>query len=132
MISVEIGQYLNELGIGIYDPDGGTATIFLEDMPDQPDEAICIYTSTGQPPDTKTNVGRPGVQIITRGIELLATMALAQTIIDTLHVPACKRFTSDGKDIILCSARQSEPIPLGKDENGRYEFSSNFSLITNE
>jgi len=131
MITDEIAQYLDEQGIGIYDPDGITSTIFVENMPDQPDVAICIYSSAGQSPDTKTNVGRPGVQTITRGDRDPRTAsALAKLVHDALHVPDIQTFTSEGRGIILCAARQSEPVSLGPDENGRYEFSDNFQLIT--
>lgn len=134
MIILEIAEYLHNQGIGTYNPDGDpdiAHNIFIEQMPDEPDLAIGLYTSSGFSPDTKTYVGRPGFQVIVRGDRNPLTAAeLAQEIFTALHSPSVTQFTTNGVFILQCASRQSEPISLGPDANGRFEYSLNFQVIT--
>lgn len=130
MIIMEIADYLNAHGVGIYDDSGTTGNIFIDNMPDEPDIAIGLYSSSGMAPDIKTKLRRPGVQIIVRGDrDPLTSATLAQQVYNALHATDAKTFTDGGTEILLCAARQ-EPIRLGPDDNGRYEYSLNFQLIT--
>lgn len=134
MIIFELAEYLCGLGYGTFDPDNlldSSNTIFLETMPDTPDECIGLFTSAGQPPDAKTTVYRPAVQIlvrVNRGPK--DAMAKAVQIHTALHGLSSTTFVAGGTRIMLCTARQSEPVRLGPDENGRYVYSINLALIT--
>lgn len=131
LVIEQIAHYLHAEALGTFDPDGTGGNIFIETMPDTPDEAIGLYSTGGLAPDIATSVARPGAQIIVRGSRdprLAAAKALA--IQGALHGMHSTEFVSDETRIMLCAARQSEPIALGPDENGRHEYSINLLLIT--
>lgn len=139
MIVEEIAKYLHDSNFGIYDPDGtssnGEGNIFLEDMPDvqdsESDIAIGLFSSGGQTPDIMTSISRPAVQIIVRGgRDSSDASSLAEQIHNDLHGKTTFYFTPGGTRIMQCACRQSEPIRLGADEQGRMEFSINLMLIT--
>ena len=131
MIITEIAQYLHDNGLGIYSPNGVDGNIFLEFMPDEPDEAICLHSTGGMAADVATPITRPTVQVIVRGnTDSLAVAAIAESIHDALNNLHSMRFTMDGEYILLCQCRQSEPTHVGVDENGRHEYSINLALIT--
>ncbi|MCL5105669.1 MAG: minor capsid protein [Armatimonadetes bacterium] len=130
MIVEEIAQYLQSLEIGTFDPAGVIGDIFIETMPDTPDTCIGLYTTAGMPPDTKTSISRPSVQIIVRGSRDPRTASsLATRIQEALHGLHSMTFIPDGSRVMLCSARNSEPVSLGRDDNQRHEYSINLQLI---
>jgi hypothetical protein len=130
-ITDELAQYLNDQGLGLFDPTGATGDIFLETMPDVPDDAVAIYATAGLPPDVRTSIGRPSVQIVVRGgRDPRDAAGRAAQIFTALHKLHAMTFVPGGTWVMLCAAKQSQPIGLGPDENRRYEFSINFSLIT--
>jgi hypothetical protein len=131
MLAVEVAKYLADQGLGEFDENGITGDIFVESMPDSPDEAIAVLTSPGLAPDNATTVARPAIQIIIRGNRDPRTAyERAQCIITAMHAKHSTYFTENGIRIMLSSCKQSEPIRLGPDENGRHEYSINIQLIT--
>lgn len=131
MIAVEIAQYLHAQGHGTWDPTGPTGDIYIDEIPDTADSGMSIRASGGPGPDANSLVSRPAVQIIVRGSRSAKeTGDLAAAVMTSLHGLHDTVFVAGGTRVMLCTARQSEPIPLGRDENQRYEYSMNFQLIT--
>ena len=127
----EIARYLDAAGLGTFDETGPSGDIYVDHMPDTVDSGICVYASGGPPPDVSTSVSRPAVQIIVRGNRSAQeARATAASILAALHGLHDTTFITGGTRVMLCAARQSEPIPLGRDENGRGQYSINFQLIT--
>lgn len=117
-------------GLGVYRRDGPPYTadetgIFLLDMPDAPDRAICL---TPYPVlDTGLSDTTTGVQIRYRaGVDPTAGLDLGEAIFDLLDN---RRGYWLGETRVAVSWRQSS-ASIGQDVHGRPEFSSNFYLQT--
>lgn len=131
MITAEVAQYLDDNSFGTYDPAGITGNIFLEVTPATPDICISVYTTPGQPPDIKTNLKRPSVQIQVRGDgDPRTAYDIAKAILDSIHGLHNTTLVDGGTRIMLISARDSEPGNLGRDDNGRFTFSCPLYFIT--
>ena len=131
MITAELAQYIHDQGYGVWDPTGPNGNIFVENMPDTADNAIALISSGGSPPDVGGLVSRPTIQVLVRGNRSAdETFTLAAAILAQLHGHHDTRLVVGGTRIMLCRARQSEPIFLGRDANGRFDYSINFQLIT--
>lgn len=129
MIIEQIASYLDELGIGVYDTIGVSGNIFLEHLPDNPDIAIALYSSGGSPADSKLNYDLVAVQIMVRGgLDATQAQSLAQGIYDEIHGFEGALFVGGGDWIVSCLGIQSHPVLLGKDANGRFEYSLNFDI----
>lgn len=125
-----LATLLTLAGIGVYRPDGPAYTtdetgIYLLDMPDTPDRAICLtpYPVTDDVlADTTT-----GMQVRYRaGTDPLAALDLGDSIFDLLHN---RRRYWCGEVRVTVSWRQSEAL-LGQDAHGRDERTSNYYLQT--
>lgn len=130
MIIVEIAQYIDSQGLGSFEPDTTTGDVYLEYMPDTPDDAVCVYSTGGAPADVSTSVTRPSAQIIVRGVDLQTTMERAESIFAAFNNLHDTEFTSGGTRVMLCRCRQSEAAYLAPDDNGRHEYTINLELIT--
>ncbi len=88
------------------------------------DQAICLYETPGTDPDPAWNVIYPSLQVVCRGApdDFTAVRQKIQDIFAALH----------GADGLLGSpfvyfyAKQSAPIPLGRDERRRLSLAWNF------
>lgn len=132
MIIEEIAKYIHAQGIAIYDPDGTTGIIFLEQLPATPDTVIALYSRGGQGAHSVSNFKQPGAQIIVRGMDILATNALAQSVWDALNNKYNINFSDGGSHVVRCVCAQSEPIHIGTDSNNRHEYSINLNMITED
>ena len=117
-----------DLGLGTV----GT-NVFKQNLPDQPDTAICIYDSGGGPPaltgadDTDT----PSWQIISRSLDPSTAMTNLQTIFRGLH--GMTETTIYSLHVKLLWALQSNPVNLGRDAKQRFEFVMNFrAMVTGQ
>lgn len=128
MLTAEIAAYIASLGIGTFSDTGGD--IFLAGLPDTPDECIYIRSTGGPQSYSGLPFDNPTVQIIVRGENLTATEGKAQAIYNALH-GYTGRLTEDGRWIVSCLGMQSAPADIGKDQNGRIEYSLNFELKVN-
>ncbi|PKM78537.1 MAG: hypothetical protein CVU90_02020 [Firmicutes bacterium HGW-Firmicutes-15] len=125
----QIAYYLHENNIGIFDPTGVTGNIFLATVPDKPDQCIAIFPAGGTQSNGKLAYDNPNIQIWIRGSNNPITgMVKAQDIYDLLHGFYQSRFYPDGNYILDCLGQQSAPISIGKDSQGRFEFSLNFKI----
>lgn len=130
MIIEEIAEYISGLALGDWDPDDAGGNIFLEEMPPDPDDAICLYSTGGGRSDAKTTVKRPGAQVIVRGVDLAETMTRAKSIHDALNDPTIRGFTSGGTRVMLCQCTTTEPVHMGTDDNGRHQYTSEVTIIS--
>ena len=123
----DIRAYLIAEGIGT------SATVKTRFMQEKPDYLIVIYGTGGSPPTLALGADRiaernPSLQIVVRGVpddhdtpfdtaaSIIAKMAEIQTE------------AINGTTYHFANPLQSEPIPIGKDENRRFRVSCNFML----
>lgn len=130
MIIAELAQYIHDNQLGVYDPDGATGNIYLELMPEAPDDAIAVYSTGGMSADVTTSVSRPAAQILVRGAGGPIVVGAIAWAIHRLFDNLTSVRLSGGTRVMLCQCRQSEPISLGPDENDRQQYSINLMMIT--
>lgn len=135
MIAAAIAKHLEGLGLVEFDADGVTGDAFIATMPSAPDEAVAITPTGGNPQPTRAAVDLPVVQVRVRsarfdprpGYERARDIYGALTCLDNVTL-------DDGGDdevrVIGCTAIQSDPAPLGADENDRQEWVVNYALRT--
>lgn len=123
-----LAQYLEDRGVGTYQPSGGYPTdavtpIFLGDQPGSPDRLIVL---SAYPVDDDPSLSDSvlGVQVRTRGLPSNPRSVddLDDLIFDALH--GARDITAGSTQIVQVMRRSG--APLGKDGNRRFERSSNF------
>jgi hypothetical protein len=134
VLAAEIARYLSDQGIGTFNEAGPGGDIFVPLLPDTPEQAVAVRPTGGYQADGKDPYDKPTVQVYVRGTTDARTGASkAQAIYDLLHGFHAMHFVSNGIFIVNCVGIQSGPAHVGRDENGRHEFSMNFELyILNE
>lgn len=131
MLAAQLAQYLDDEGVGVFDETGATGNIFIETLPDSPDEAIGIYSTGGPTPEGRHPYDNQTLQIIVRGTQDPRTaQATAQQIYDLLHTFRDAAFVDGGVWVVGCHAMQSGPAHIGQDESRRHEYSLNIRLRT--
>jgi hypothetical protein len=128
MLSSEIAEYLDALGIGRFDESGATGDIFITAVPPQPDEATIITQTGGLSARGYDHYDNPSVQVRVRGTrDPRVAEARAQAIYDALHGMRNTRLVDGGAFVVSCLA-VSAPASIGQDENRRHEYTINFRL----
>ncbi len=122
MLLDDLGDYLETQSLGVVNTD-----IFLGNQPDKPDNCVTLFEYSGDPPDHSrdSRIDRPGLQVIARNTSYVdgrQKLQQIQNLIDGLN-----GVTINGTRYISIFANQS-PMPLGKDESGRMEWSQNYSV----
>lgn len=131
MIIAELAEFIQSQGVGTYLTDAVGGDVFCEEMPDKPDEAICLYSTGGMSSDVATSVDRPGASIMIRSAKLRTAQTRAQAVHDLFNRKHNTSFADDGgTHIMLCHCLQTEPISLGQDEKKRYRYVVNLLMIT--
>lgn len=129
MILHEMAQYLHNQSILDYDTTGITGHTFISVLPSSPDIAVALYARGGSPSDSKLGYQAPSIQIIVRGgQDPREGYLLADSIYHEVHGFRNNSFIPGGRWIVSCLGAQSGPIHLGRDTNGRHEYSLNFNL----
>lgn len=135
MLAAAIAKYLADEVSGLtYTPTATTGNVFLAHMPAGPDVAVAVMPTGGGPEASFIPTDSPSVQVIIRGERHAhrASYALARTVYSTLTCLDNVLLDEDGDDevwVVGCTARQSDPIPMGVDSNDRPEWSTNYDLI---
>lgn len=132
MLTADIAEYLDSLGIVTYDASGVTGNVFMDTLPPTPDLAVGVYTSGGRRPAVRNAVDYPNVQLIVRGTrDPRGAHELARDIFDAF-MPARgfdrTELVAGGAVVLSARAVQSEPVHIGVDENGRHRYSVNIEL----
>jgi hypothetical protein len=124
----ELALYLADQGLGTFAGESGWS-INVSRMPDQPDEAVCLYDSSESPLlvyDEQIRV--PFVEVRVRGTNYEDVSDKAQAIFELLTQvddnPPAGRDIEDGHYIGIWLA--SGFADLGRDDNDRFRISSNY------
>jgi hypothetical protein len=126
MITTAIARELAKRDLVTYSEDGGDVFV-EEDLPPDPQDAVRIQSAGGPPASMTHGYDTPSFQIIVRGgSDAREPHARAMDIYDALHGLRYHELP-DGTFLVWCAADQSAPVPLGRDENRRHQFSLNFT-----
>lgn len=130
MIVKTLALYLQSQGLGTTTQD-----MFIEYLPDAPDNAVCLYTTGGfNPPDSAVlGYDTPTLQVRTRNtsaeaahtkaMNIYATLqGIANTTLDVNGIPS-----TSGVFFVSIQALQTSPVILGRDSAQRYEYTQNYA-----
>ncbi|WP_067184622.1 minor capsid protein [Microtetraspora niveoalba] len=123
----EFAALLAALGLGTYKADGSTGgTIFLTVLPASPDRAMAVARYGGPESAATDDYDEPSIQVRVRGPATDARIAEqdAQAVYDKLHAIG-SRVLAGGTWLQDAIGVQSGPIYVGRDQNGRHEYTVN-------
>lgn len=125
-----LAELLASAGLGVYRPDGvyeaDETGIFLHRLPESPDRAYAITPYPVE--DTGLTDVTDGVQIRMRaGPDPIEVLDMADAVRDLLHM---REDTVVGGVRLSLIWRQSQ-APMGQDQHGREELTSNFYARSN-
>jgi hypothetical protein len=126
-LAEEFAQLLADLGLGTYKADGTAGgTIYLHELPQGPDVALAVSEYGLAEADAKLPYAEPGIQVRVRGDagDFRTAERLAKQVWDALHGLG-GRTLAGGTWLQLALCQQSAPMPLGRDGNGRPEWTVN-------
>jgi len=125
MILIEqVGQYLEDQGIGTVATD-----IFLGYQPDTPDNCIAVILTSGNTPSIDIPTKEPRFQILIRNTNYETGDGKLTTIRNTLH-QFRNGYLQSGETYFYYIYAVNEGGAIGRDVNGRDEFSINFYCKT--
>ncbi len=132
MIGAAFAHYLGSLGDArlVWAPNGTTSTIFAGWMPDTPDRSVAVMQQPGGASMDKLAGRTVGVQFIIRAKTNREAVELAEYIagqVDCLAHTTIAATTDDELIVIGATLQQDAPVPMGRDEKGRTEYSLNLS-----
>lgn len=138
MLARAIAKHLATVVDGLtFDADDGGGSLFVNWMPSEPDVCVAVMPSGGLAQPTKAPTDLPTVQVLVRGDAADPDQGypMARSIYAALTCLDGTVLDENGDDEVLvigCTAVQSDPIPLGRDDNDRPEWSLNFQARTRE
>lgn len=119
----DVATFLQAAGVGTVGTD-----IFKGYQPETPDACVTLYATGGYPLSEYLPVETPTLQALIRAANYAAAQTKAFAVVDALHPkqdsPPLLALVS-GK--VRVRAMQP-PASIGKDEQGRHEFSVNFEF----
>jgi Bacteriophage minor capsid protein len=129
-LSKQVAEHLDANGFGTFDETGVSGNIFINTIPDQPHEAVAIFTTGGPGSDPKNTYGRSNIQVLIRTIpnDPRGGETKATGIIRSLNGFNSDYLTPGGNYVVDVTAIQSGPSQIGQDQNGRFEYSQNFTI----
>lgn len=133
MLAVAVARHLDELEVVTFDESGIAGNTFVGSMPSSPDEAIAISPAGGNPTNSHDGYDEPIIQVRCRAAASDPRPAYRQArlIYEALVGLHAVWLDEDGDDaayVIRTTAVQSDPFPLGVDDNGRPEYVQNFAF----
>lgn len=137
MLISDIAEMLHNASVGTFTPSNysgytghcDTNTIYLNNMPQAPDELIAIYDTGGE----GSNFGLPDTK---RSIQVLTRSKSAQNCYTKIWQVWTLLINHEDYGFTVHNGRKmkfsapSTPVSIGKDENGRFEYSANFDVWT--
>lgn len=131
MKTTELIDYLTSQGFRTYPtPNFLPGNVDESQLP-----ALFVFSTGGYGSDDSLPIQTPTFQIIVKGksfkldpINMQAAEDLARDLI--LHLDKRIDFTVGSSRVLACRAVQSNPIPIGLDDDGRPTFSTNFVFRT--
>ena len=126
-----IASYLDSLDVGIFDTDSGR-NIFVNVLPPDPNECIALLGLPGDALDDSRDVAEmqfPRFQAFVRSDDSDDGFTLFQSVRESLHGKLNLKLPSSTPPYwrILRMHVDQEGGPIGQDDQGRYEFSVNFT-----
>lgn len=125
----EFCALLDELGLGTYEADGlPGGDIFHTALAAEPDEALAVARYAGPESDSENPWDEVNIQVRVRGTAVDARVAelRAQAVYDAVHGLGFRHLTPGGTWLQLVVGTQGGPIYIGRDQNGRHEYTANF------
>lgn len=119
----DIAEYIEDIGLGKYDKYGTTGTIFVEALPDTPDNCIAIYNRYGQFTEDGTRLTE--IQLLVRDRVRINAHAIGCKLIKAFYHKDNMKL---GRHIVIECECESSPIFIGSDSQDRYEFSINLKM----
>jgi hypothetical protein len=127
----EVASYLEDEGVGVFDTDSGR-NIFVGEVPESPVNLVALLGATGvtlgDAKQIKT-LNFPRFQAYIRNASYSdgsTKLLQVRTALHALYGEILPNYR-----VLACHADQ-EGGPLGKDPQGRYEFTINFTAEINE
>lgn len=123
MLSADIAAFLTAQAI---------PNVFVEHLPELAGTTVGVYSRAGRAPEIRARLEYPQIQIIVRGStdSPVAAEDTARLIHDLLHGYAPDAPIAGGVETVLSISATQNPYNIGPDTKGRYEWSINFSLVT--
>lgn len=95
------------------------ANVFIGNMPDSPDDSVCIYNTGGFTRSlTASALEEPTFQIKVRNTSYATGEALNNTIKDLLHGSSTAQ--------VLMIEQQGDTLDIGRDASNHQEWTNNF------
>lgn len=115
---------LDELGLGVWRPGGVGGDVFAHYLPREPAAAVAVELAAGPAADGRHGYDEPIVVVRVRGEpdDAVGAERRAQAVWDRLHGMS-KRLLPGGGRVERCFAAQAGPVWVGRDEQGRCEWS---------
>lgn len=107
--------------------DGSVSNIYLDDMPDTPDNCTILYTFGGESPrhSFEARIERPSFRVIVRNTSSATAISITKTIKNLLDGLTSQQVVYN-EYISIFLSRNVENI--GKDNRGRSQFSMVFAV----
>lgn len=124
MIAEQLALYLQANGVAVQN-----TTLFLGFQPDSPDNCVTVYDETSPIIEEShaLDVDQFGVQVLVRNISYTGardkTMEIHRLLAGFGGVPFV-----DGGDIVHALFVDIPPAPIGRDDNGRSEWSAHYRM----
>jgi hypothetical protein len=131
MLIESIAKYLDGLGYVNYIPVGYSTDndVFFNYMPDEPNNVTCIRDTGGEGNIYNFFDSKRSVQVLVRNERSTLAHFQIWRVYKALINPNSGGFLFiDGRKMRIASKNQ--PISLGKDNNGLFEFSFNLDVYT--
>lgn len=125
MIAEQIAQLLDSWGLVDYRPTSLGGDCFVDSLPETPDEVVAVFTSGGAQPGPV--VEQPRFQVRVRGSrdgDPVPAYERVAAIGERLH--GFRGALPGGLFLLSCWRVNADPLPMGADDHGRIEFSTNF------
>lgn len=118
----DLAIYLSLNGIGTFP---GTISVHAE--PADPPNVVTLYDTGGQEPDTdQLDLMRPTFQVRVRNTDPVAGYAIQELVRNLLMLPG-RIATADSAFVVITPS--SDIASLGRDDNGRFLTTLNYSAI---
>lgn len=121
MIVEDIAKYLEGKGLGTFGVD-----IFGNAFPQDSDEGICVYDGISGISDPFCNIDNPAIQIISRSKSSVIASDKAIQAYKLLHGTILSQ--QIGNVFIYQCFSTGYPEGIGRDENGLWQWSTNYNL----
>lgn len=135
MIAAAVAVHIGQHTAWTFDPFGTDGDVFVDHLPATPHTAVAVMTTGGLPYPTLAPVALPTVQLRVRGEPDDGPATVMRSAVELLALfDGLDGVTLDGEPggetvwLIACSALQSDPVPIGVDEQNRHEATVNLSM----